>query len=154
MPFFKLQEAVEQKQHEEVKKKAELAAAVKAAVITEAAAAQTADILKASAELVTDATPAPSVETLMKEATGTLRKATVTSEGDLKEELIDKAPILIDKAEVMQVINVSCICFCTRFSHCILHLIDKTLDIGVVCCTLIKNMWLFVDSLFIVKTSE
>jgi hypothetical protein len=52
----------------------------------------------------------------MKESMGTLRKATVTSAGELKEELVDRAPVLIDKAEVMQVINIElCYSFVSSF---------------------------------------
>jgi len=78
-----------------------------------AAAAASAAIPKVSAKVVD--TPATSVEMLMKESIGTLHKATVASNGDLKEDLIDKAPILIDKAEVMQVISSSD-CFDFSFS--------------------------------------
>ena len=108
--LLQLQEAAEHKTIEELKKKSELATAtaatIKATVMSDAAAAAaaaSAAIPKLSPEVV-DA-PATSVETLMKESVGTLHKATVTLNGDLKEDLIDQAPILIDKAEVMQVIS-------------------------------------------------
>jgi hypothetical protein len=97
------QEAAEQKRLAELKKKTELAsaaAAVKATILSEASKAAPVD---AAALPSADASPT----TLMKEATGTLRKATVTTAGDLKEELVDRAPVLIDKAEVMQVIHIS-----------------------------------------------
>ena len=100
-----IQEAAEQKQVTEAKKKTEMAsaaAAIKTAILSDAATAAS-----KPAEVVVDAaTPAPSTATLMKESVGTLRKATVTSAGDLKEELVDRAPVLIDKAEVMQVIRL------------------------------------------------
>ena len=86
----------------EAKKKTEMAsaaAAIKTSILAEAASKPVDVVIDA-------ATPAPSTSTLMKESVGTLRKATVTSAGDLKEELVDRAPVLIDKAEVMQVIRL------------------------------------------------
>jgi hypothetical protein len=111
--LLQLQEAAEHKKIEELKKKSELATAtaatIKATVLSDAAAAAAAATTASAAipklsPKVVDA-PATTVETLMKESIGTLHKATVTSNGDLKEDLIDQAPILIDKAEVMQVIS-------------------------------------------------
>ena len=97
------QEAAEQKKVVEAQKKTEMAAAAIKTVlsVSTTSSAKPIDIV---VDAATPVPAAPTTSTLMKESVGTLRKATVTSAGDLKEELIDRAPVLIDKAEVMQVI--------------------------------------------------
>ena len=88
------------------------AAAIKATIMSEAAKPVDPVVI----DSMTAATPPPpSTSTLMKESTGSLRKATVTSDGSLKEELVDRAPVLIDKAEVMQVIHTKY--YILRFCH-------------------------------------
>lgn len=85
---------------EEQKRKA--AEVVKSAILSDAAASAGSPKVVLSPEVPPP--QAPTVETLVREATGTLRKATVTLNGDLKEDLVDKATtILTDKAEVIQV---------------------------------------------------
>ena len=111
-----MQEAAEQQKVSDLQKKSEMAAAaaaVKTTILSEALAAT--KLPELSPENV-DAANVANVETLMKEATGTLRKATVTPSGDVKEELVDRAPVLIDKAEVMQVISTWQ--FCHRVFTC------------------------------------
>jgi hypothetical protein len=115
------QEAAEEQKVTDLKKKSEMAAAaVKATILSEAVTST--KPVELSPEII-DAVQTMSVETLMKEATGTLRKATVTSNGDVKEELVDRAPVLIDKAEVMQVISTWQFCrqifICCRL--CLFH---------------------------------
>jgi len=70
-------------------------------ILTEAARS-TGEPIKVAQEMVD--IPPMTVETLLKEATSTLKKATVTITGDVKEALIDSAPILNDKAEVLLVL--------------------------------------------------